>query len=75
MSRSVYEGINRVIVTNPTHFISLEGAKHYCIPTFTTKDCNDKDIEVAAYEGQYYLMQKTIKPYPEPIKWAESGKD
>ena len=75
MSRSVYEGINRVIVPSATHFISTEGAKHYCIPTFTTRDSDGEPITYAAYDGQYYRMQKTIKPYPEPIKWAESGKD
>lgn len=74
MDKSVYEGVSRTVAPSKTHFVSIEGAKHYKIPTFKTKDEEGKDIELAAYRGQYYKMQRTITPFPEPIEFAVSGK-
>ena len=74
VDKSVYE-VSRTIKTSKTHFISIEGAKHYKIPTFDTKDENGDTITCAAYKGQYYVMKTTITPYPEPIEDLISGRE
>lgn len=74
MEKSVYEGINRVIDPSKTHFVSEEGAKHYKIPTFNTKDKDGEPVTYAAYQGEYYKLQRTITPFPEPIEFSVSGR-
>ena len=75
MDKSVYEGIERTVKPSETHFISKEGARYYCIPTFKTRDDEGKPVTYAAYNGGYYKMQRTITPFPEPIPFNISGKD
>ena len=73
MDKSVYE-VSRTITPSKTHFISIEGARHYKIPTFDTRDENGDPVTYAAYKGQYYAMKITITPYPEPIEFFVSGR-
>ena len=74
VDKALYE-VSRTIKTSKTHFISIEGAKHYKIPVFDTKDENGEPVTYAAYKGQYYVMQRTITPYPEPLEFFISGRD
>jgi len=62
----------RYIVPSSTHFISREGASHFNIPQFKTRDEEGEEVIYAAYEGQYYKMQRTIKPFPTPIPYGGS---
>jgi len=62
----------RYIVPSSTHFISREGASHFKIPLFDTRDAEGEPVRYAAFEGQYYKMQRTIKPFPTPIPYGGS---
>ncbi len=62
----------RYIVPSQTHFISREGASHFNIPQFKTRDEQGEEVIYAAFDGQYYKMQRTIKPHPTPIPYAGS---
>jgi hypothetical protein len=62
----------RIIKPSSTHFISKEGARHFGIPVFKTRDEEGEQVIYAAFEGQYYKMQRTIKPFPSPIPYSGS---
>jgi len=58
---------NKAITPSSTHFISLEGADYYKIPKHKTRDLKGKPVEYAAFQGSYYEMRRTIKPFSKPI--------
>ena len=62
----------RYIVPSQTHFFSKEGARHFNVPTFKTRTEDGEPVKYVAFEGQYYKMQRTIKPHPTPIPYAGS---
>lgn len=69
----VYESEQRIIPSS-THFMSLEGVKHYCIPTRDTINAAGEPVTYAAYKGEYYILQRTITPFPEPMEFWHSGR-
>lgn len=75
MDKSVFDGVSPTVQPSETHFMSIEGVKHYCIPKFDTHDEDGEPVTYAAFEGKYYRMQKTITPYPEPMEYWHSGKE
>jgi hypothetical protein len=63
------------IVVSDTHFVSIEGAKTYDLPTFWASDGNGGHIPVVMLDNEYYLTQATIMPHRAPIPYAELSND